>query len=253
MRITLLGLALLLATASSCGGSSTSGVTMTTLHGRTFHVWAPPSYDATREYPVVLAFHGHSSSGRGFEKWFRMEDHTGGEAFTVYPDSNGKSWDMAGDSDLKFTAEMLDALSDAYRIDRSHVLAFGFSYGGRFVNHLGCKRPDLVRAVVVGGGAWDSEKGCAPLPVLVVHRTNDTTMPISGARSAATRWATIDGCTGGSDAPDAHGCATQRSCAAGAVTFCEDMHHDPAWPRAWNHTVREEYRTLAWQWFLQLH
>lgn len=244
--------------APGCGAgranASTGGTTRTTRSGRTFHVWGPARYDDARAYPVVLMFHGWSSKGRSLEGWFKMEDYVDGAAFTVYPDSAGSTWDFAGTQDLDFTAEVLDAVADEWCIDRARVLAFGFSYGGRFAHHLGCKRPDLVRAIAAGGGSWDSEKSCAgPMPVLVIHRTEDPTMRVSGGRDAAARWAKIDGCAADTEVRDAeHGCIAYRGCQAGAVTFCEDTHADRSWPEGWNHTVREEYRGLAWSWFEEL-
>jgi polyhydroxybutyrate depolymerase len=234
--------------------ASRDGTTRTTRSGRTFHVWGPAAYDEARAYPVVVMFHGWSSKGRSLESWFKMEDHVAGAAFTVYPDSKGPSWDFAGTQDLDFTAGVLDALADEWCVDRANVLAFGFSYGARFVHHLGCKRPDLVRAIAAGGGSWDHEVGCvSPMPVLVIHRTADPTMRIAGGRDAAARWAELDGCRGEAEVRDqAHGCTAYLGCSAGGVSFCEDEHTDRSWPAGWNHTVREEYRGLAWRWFEEL-
>ncbi|MDB4938475.1 MAG: LpqC [Labilithrix sp.] len=244
--------------ARGCGAAhdnaSTGGTTRTTRSGRTFHVWGPSSYDANRAYPIVVMFHGWYSKGRSLQKWFKMEEYVEGEAFTVYPDSKTSTWDFAGAEDTDFTAELLDAVAEEWCVDRARVLAFGFSYGARFVHHLGCKRPDLVRAIAAGGGSWDQEDGCASaLPVLVIHRSNDPTMRIAGGRESASRWAKVDGCSSATEERDAaHGCIAYRGCVGGAVTFCDDKHHDDSWPAGWNHTVREEYRALAWVWFQQL-
>ena len=227
---------------------------MATRNARTFHVWGPTGYDENRPYPVVLAFHGWSSNGRAFAKWFKMQEHVGDAAVVVYPDSKTAQWDFKDADDLGFIADLLDTLAETWCVDRARVLAFGFSYGGRFVNHLGCKRPDLVTAIASGGGAWDAEVGCvAPLPVLVIHRTLDQTMRIKGGKDAARRWAEIDGCSKETEDTDtAHGCLGHRGCTSGSVTFCEDSHHDESWPQSWNHTVREEYRALTWRWFEEL-
>jgi poly(3-hydroxybutyrate) depolymerase len=221
-----------------------------TRSGRTFHVWMPVGYDPTRAHPVVLAFHGWYTNGRDFESWFKMEDHDEG-AFTVYPDSDGAMWDLTGNRDLDFVADIVEAMSNAYCIDRAHVFALGFSYGGKFVHHLGCKRPALVRAISVGDGSWSHETGCAPMPVLVTHRTRDHDELIGWGKDAAERWAKIDGCSEATQPTDTdHGCASYGACTApGSVTFCEDTHFDPTWPEEWNHTIREEYRSLTWTWF----
>lgn len=240
---------------TGCGlaKSTPTDETITLPDGRTFHVYGPDSYDETRRYPIVLAYHGYGSSGPGFAKWFKMHEHVGGAAFTVYPDAKGALWDFAGARDLDYTAAILDAMSAAWCVDREQVLALGFSYGGRFVHHLGCKRPDLVRAIVAGGSAWDPETGCAPMPVLVIHRTNDPSMRFAAGKESAERWAKVDGCAAEpEDVDSVHGCVAYRACRAGGVTFCEDTHSDTSWPVSWNHTVREEYRTLAWRWFREV-
>jgi polyhydroxybutyrate depolymerase len=239
--------------APGCGAAAPSpqGTSYVTREGRTFHVWGPAQYDAKRAYPVVLTFHGWYANGRAFQSWFKMEEHVDGAAFTVYPDSKRPTWDLAGSSDLDFTASIIEAMSNAWCIDRSHVFALGFSYGGKLVHHLGCKRPDLVRAISVGDGSWAAETGCRPIPVLVTHRTRDHDELIAWGKDAVHRWAKVDGCSTATDETDAaHGCVSYRACTAPtSVTFCEDTHFDSSWPPDWNHTIREEYRTLTWKWF----
>lgn len=221
--------------------------------GRTFHVWGPNDYDASKTYPIVLAFHGWSSNGRAFQKWFEMEKYVDGAAFVAYADSRGPQWDYSGTKDTDFAAAMIDQLAESWCVDRARVLAVGFSYGARFVNHLGCTRSDLVRAIVAGGGAWDDETGCKPMPVLVIHRPNDPSMSFARGKEAAARWAKVDGCSTDVAVVDReHGCTAFRVCTKGAVTFCEDSFVDSSWPNGWNHTIRDEYRSLAWSWFLEV-
>ena len=146
------------------------------------------------------------------------------------------------------------------------MLGFGFSYGGIFMNHLGCKRAGYVKAISIGDGSYGGNNtACGRLPVLVTARTQDMDEKIAGGRAAAATWKTFNGCTADMDVfdgppsspPSAGGtpaamqnCTTQRSCKApGAVTFCEDTWFDPTWMTSWNHTVREPYRTFTYQWF----
>ena len=217
---------------------------------RHFYVWGPR--DDGHEKPIVLAFHGWGSNGRQFESWFGYEKYVEDGAYVVYPDSEGDHWDYAGGRDIGFVTSIIERMAATYCVDTTRVLAVGFSYGGRFVNHLGCRAPSLVRGIVIAGSRWDAgETSCIqPMPVLVVHRTHDKTMPIKGGRDAAERWAKIDSCKG--TEPIANGCLAWNGCEAGAVTFCEDVHYDPEWPSSWNHTMRESYELLAWRWFEQL-
>jgi poly(3-hydroxybutyrate) depolymerase len=238
--------------AAGCGNGASSprALTMTTPGGRTFHVWGPASYDAARAYPVVFTYHGIQSDGLSFQRWFKMEEHVAGQAFVVYPDANGPTWKMGDDSDLAFFDAMRVALSNAFCIDLSRLYAFGFSYGGKFVHHLGCHRSSALRAISVGDGSWGRTDAsqCKPLPVLVTHRTRDPDERFEWGTAARDHWTQINGCTNATKPIDeAHGCVTYEGCKA-TTTFCEDKWFDEKWPHDWNHTVREEYRDLTWGW-----
>lgn len=244
--------------ASACGRpipSNVRGADHTTTSGRTFHVWAPKGYDGKTKLPVVLVFHGWYANGTAFQSWFKMEDYVDGKALVVYPDSQGPTWALSGDKDTAFVAKMLSDLDDAYCIDRSKVLAFGFSYGGKFVHGLGCGHPELVKAIAVGDGSLGgSLLKCGNLPVLVSHRTRDDDEKFDWGKTAAETWAGINGCGKETTAsPLEHGCVAWKGCKANApVTFCEDSYFNATWPHDWNHTVREEYRALTYRWFAGL-
>lgn len=245
-------------TASGCGRKVESpprGVDHTTTSGRTFHVWAPRGYDGKTKLPVVLVFHGWYANGTAFQSWFKMEDHVDDKAIVVYPDSQGPTWALSGDKDTSFVAKMIADVEAAYCIDRSKVFAFGFSYGGKFTHNLGCTHPELVKAISVGDGSLGGGlTKCGNLPVLVTHRTRDDDEKFDWGKSAAEAWAGVNGCSKETTAsPLEHGCLAYKSCKPGApVTFCEDTYFNAAWPHDWNHTVREEYRTLTWRWFASL-
>lgn len=229
------------------------GVAHATPGGRTFHVWTPATYDGTRPIPVVFAVHGWYSNGRDFQKWFALEKHVEDGAIVVYPDSKGHAWDVHGTSDLEFFDAMIDGLTNAYCIDRARIFALGFSYGGKMVHHLGCKRTERFKAISVGDGSWaDGAPKCGRLPVLVTHRTRDDDELLAWGKDAARRWAHVNGCGPELDSTDVtHGCVAWRGCAA-PVVFCEDTWFDPSWPHDWNHTIREEYLRLTWRWFASL-
>ncbi len=250
------GPALAAPAAGGCGkpvGSPPRGTTHTSA-GRTYHVWAPASYDGKQPLPVVLVFHGWYATGPAFQAWFKMEEHVAGSALVVYPDAEGPTWHL-DDRDISFVARTLDELSAAYCIDRARVLAFGFSYGGKFTHKLGCSASKLVKAIAVGDGSLGGGlSGCGNLPVLVTHRTRDDDERFAWGKSAAEAWAGVNGCTKELTPTDVqHGCAAFNGCKPGApVTFCEDTYFNTSWPHDWNHTVREEYRDLTWQWFARL-
>jgi polyhydroxybutyrate depolymerase len=206
--------------------------------------------------PIALLLHGWQSDGLGFQKWFRFEEQTRDAAYVVYPDAVRGLWDVVGSKDLDYLEHVLDQVARAYCVDRSRVLVFGFSYGAKMANHLGCKRPDLAQAVMAGAGSWvDRTPDCgAPLPVLVVNRTSDSSELAAWGHDAARRWAGVQACDRAETAsPLGEGCTEFADCRApGSVTWCEDAWLDPKWPQDWNHTVRENYRAMAWRWFQAL-
>lgn len=237
---------------ASCGTvrEPARGVAHATPGGRSFHVWTPTTYDGTRPLPLVFAVHGWYSNGRDFQKWFRLEEFTDDAAIVVYPDSKTHVWDVHGTTDLEFFDAMIDGLAAAYCVDRARVFALGFSYGGKMVHHLGCKRSERFKAISVGDGSWDDgAPKCGRLPVLVTHRTRDHDELLAWGKDAAARWARVNGCGTDVTTTDVtHGCVAFRGCAS-PVVFCEDTYFNEAWPRDWNHTIREDYLRLTWRWF----
>jgi poly(3-hydroxybutyrate) depolymerase len=257
-------------TSAACGTPRADAVhaDYTTPSGRTFHVWGPSGYDPHKTYPVVIVFHGIYASGAAHEAWFKMEDYTQNEAFVVYPDAQGAQayWDTGGNTDLAFFDEMMKQLGDTYCINPSRVLGFGFSYGGHFADHLGCKRAGYVKAIAIGDGgpSGDDRKRCGRLPVMITTRTYDTDETVGYGRSAQASWTSVNKCGAAGDkapqmdtsqqpAENLGYCETHASCKSpGSLTFCEDpTTYAPEHPE-WNHTVREYYRRQVYEWFKAL-
>ena len=237
-----------------------AGVLVSTTGGRTFRVHTPRGYDASRAYPVLFAFHGIDSNGGELAARFKIEEHVMGEAIVVYPDARkasygGTAWELGGDRDVTAFDDMRSAVAQGFCVDVARVYAMGFSYGGKFINSLACRRPGVLRAVSSSESSWGNanESTCKPVPMLVTHRTTDPDELLEWGRGAADTWARIDGCDGpkATDVTDAaHGCVDYRGCKA-KVTFCEDRYVNDAWPRGANHTIREEYIDLIWRWLRQ--
>jgi len=243
-------------TSAACGTpmNDAVGVHYTTPTGRKFHVWGPSNYQPGQTYPVVLMFHGQQTTGDGFQSWFKMEQHTQNEAFVVYLDAVAGYWNLQGDSDLLFVDEVIKQLGETYCINPSRVLGFGFSYGGFFASHLGCKRAGYVKAIMVGDGNWggDGQK-CGRLPVLVTTRTHDEDEPVSHGKYVQAQWIGLNKCAAAADPADSLNCVVQQGCNnPGTVTYCEDTWFEPTWPKDWNHTVRGPYRDFAYSWFKAL-
>ena len=247
--------------SAACNGAGmpdAKGAPYTTPGGRTYHVFTPTNYDASKTYPVVFAFHGWQTEGMPFESWFKMEESVNGEAFVVYPDAVGGYWDLNGTTDLVFFDEMVKQIGETYCIDPSHILGFGFSYGAYFMNTLGCARAGYVKAIVMGEGGFVNAPTCGRLPVFVTSRTNDTEEPPSHGKPGADAWSTRDRCTPGAtqQGDAAYNCTSYTGCKLpGSVTYCEDtssLADNPRYDPSWDHTVTPRYQAYGYQWFKAL-
>ena len=244
-------------TSPACGTArnNVKGETFTTPGGRKFHVWAPSNYDENTRYPVALVYHGWYTQGPPFQSWFKMNEQVGNDGITVFPDAAGNFWDLDGTSDLTFFDEMVKQLGETFCINPSRILGFGFSFGGKFMNTLGCKRAGYVKAISVGAGSTGGNVlGCGRLPVLMTHRTKDPDELIGWAYQNRDVWRSLNGCSAQSAPSNASlNCVAFQGCKTpGTLEFCEDTWFDPSWPSEWNHTVREPYREYTWNWFKNL-
>jgi poly(3-hydroxybutyrate) depolymerase len=148
-----------------------------------------------------------------------MEDFVDHRALVVYPDAIGGAWSLGGDRDTDFVEKLVKAVGQTYCIDYARVLAFGFSFGAKFVHHLGCTRTNLVKAIAGGDGSFGGRaSSCGLLPVLVTHRPHDDDELLSWGKGAVDTWVAAAGCSKVPEPLDAaHGCPRERDLLRGHV------------------------------------
>jgi len=150
----------------------------------------------TRMFPLVLAFHGSTWNGSLMRDITGFNDLAEREGFIVaYPNGTGPgdvlSWNaeqccsfaMAeGVDDIEFVETLIDELVQRYPVDPSRVYACGFSNGAMLVHKLGLALPARFAAIASVGGAMygDPEPIDVPLPVLIIHGTEDSVVPYDG-------------------------------------------------------------------------
>ncbi len=220
---------------------------------RRFHVFGPRSGSAEpTPAPLLLVFHGIGDDGKHFADWFEMHTQVGEAAFTVYPDADG-AWDLHGEKEPAFVEQIVSVMGERHCIDPSRIFAFGFSWGGKLVSHLACRRDTPLRAAGIGDASYHpyGPGSCAPMDVFVTVRTHDDDEKPEWGKDAAKRWAENGRCAAEPVAvPNERGCTTWPGCEGGhRVVLCEDSFFDPSWPKEWNHTVRKESLALAWRFF----
>ncbi len=164
--------------SSGCGASFSTRESLTVdSQGRGLIVSLPEGYDPARPYPLVLAFHGRTSSNAQVQRYYGLE-RSGTEAIYVYPsgipETGGSSWTADETGGLAFFDSLLDTLVTRYCVDLGRIFAVGHSLGASYVNLLGCHRGDLLRGVaaVAGGRPYAECRG--KTAALLIHNPEDT-------------------------------------------------------------------------------
>lgn len=225
---------------------------------RTVHVHVPTSYEPTKRIPVVLDFHGFTSSGAQQAAYSGLDAKADTAGFVaVHPEGTGavQSWNAGvccgvaatlDTADVDFAAAILDELEKELCIDTKRVFATGMSNGGFLSHRLACELSHRIAAIAPVAGVI-GVTDCAPsrsVSVMQFHGTADTIVPyggnpVSGFPSVADTiagWSARNGCT---DTPketfakDDVTCMTQVQCNGGAeVTLCTVDLGGHTWPGA---------------------
>jgi polyhydroxybutyrate depolymerase len=208
---------------------------------RTYLVHVPPSYTGATPVPLVVDYHGLSSTAAvqaaisGFKT---LSDSAG--FIVVHPQGVSNAWNggiccsNAAD-DVAFTRALVAKMETEAAIDARRVYATGLSNGGAMTQRLACEAADLFAAAApmafpISVSPTTSCVPSRPIPVLTFMGLTDTIVPYGGgtfpsAATTFTHWRTTDQC--GADAPEVHNasgasyCDADLSCAAGVqVGLC---------------------------------
>lgn len=187
---------------------------------RSYWVYIPAGLNAVKPVPVLMLLHGSAGNGEdmrrvtqyGFEKIADREN-----LVVVYPNAQERRWNEHGGSvdDVGFLLAVIDRLAEALPVDRSRVYIAGISSGGMMAQRMACEKADRIAAVATVAGTMPVElkaacKPARPLPVLMIHGTEDPVVPWAGgavagfeeygtvlsARETAAFWASINQCRG---------------------------------------------------------
>ncbi|GAB5517917.1 MAG: PHB depolymerase family esterase [Rhodothermales bacterium] len=163
---------------------------------RDYILYVPASYTGEAEVPLVLNFHGYTSSAEDQMEYgdFRPIADTAG-FIVVHPQGtllDGKThWNVGGWTlastvdDVAFTSALIDAIAAEYAIDLDRVYSTGMSNGGYMSFLLACQLSDQIAAVasVTGSMTPQTMADCTPghpTPVLQIHGTQDSVVPYGG-------------------------------------------------------------------------
>ena len=169
----------------------------------------PVSYDATQPMPLVLVLHGAFSTARQMDRWAEWSSLADREGFfVVYPEGIGiwgflQHWNAghccgkaARDDwdDVAYIDALIDYLLERYVLDERRIFMVGFSNGGMMTYRYAAERSSRLAGAAVVSGALgsretlDAPEWCLPepagsVPMLVIHGTEDDSIPYEGGRA----------------------------------------------------------------------
>ncbi|MCK5840204.1 MAG: T9SS type A sorting domain-containing protein [Bacteroidales bacterium] len=182
---------------------------------RDYILYVPDSYTTGIPVPLVLNFHGYTSSANE-QMWygdFRSIADTAG-FLIVHPmgteDALGNThwnvgWGGSTVDDIGFTESLIDSLASEYTIDIERVFSTGMSNGGFMSYALACELSHRIAAIasVTGTMNKDQPNSCNPqhpMPVMEIHGTADVVVPYYGAdwiesiEEVLSYWANFSNC-----------------------------------------------------------
>jgi polyhydroxybutyrate depolymerase len=172
--------------------NQTNGRIVSSGDTRRYLLFVPGTYDPATPTPLVISLHGFVEWPAHQMQISRWNDLAQEQGFlVVYPEGTGfpRRWRAGGwrgdtAPDVRFIADLIDALAADYNLDRSRVYTNGLSNGGGMSYLLGCALADRIAAVggVAGAFVYPLED-CAPsrpVPMIVFHGTADPIVPYAG-------------------------------------------------------------------------
>ena len=156
-----------------------------------FWLYVPENYSPERKWPLVMALHGGSGTGRQF-LWSWLRDARSRGAILAAPTSVCGTWALAGeDLDTPNILRILDFIRASWAVDPARLLLTGMSDGGTFsyVSGLEAGSPFTHLAPVSAAfhpllAEMTDGARVRGLPIHIVHGALDWMFPASMARQA---------------------------------------------------------------------
>jgi polyhydroxybutyrate depolymerase len=166
---------------------------------RTYRVHRPANELA--KPGLVFVLHGAFGGGLQIENWSGFDaqaDRLGWIA--VYPDGVADGWDAFGSGptwgshpgadDIQFISELILHFDSFDNVDPNRIYVTGHSRGGMMTYRLGCAFSGVLAAIAPVSGNMATASGsadvpcnlAAPVSVLAIHGTADSTIPMAGGK-----------------------------------------------------------------------
>ena len=154
-----------------------------------YQLYKPDSYDPSKAYPLIIAF--HESTGKGILMIDRFQEQAEKKGYLVAcPNSkDSKKWTYSEKDDVFL---MIEDIKRSFNLDYSKIYLTGFSAGALFTYYLGLNYPEKFRAIAPFGGPFTwirndlvlSYDKARQIPVLILQGVLDNVVNIEEARVA---------------------------------------------------------------------
>lgn len=158
-----------------------------------------PSGEANREKrPIVVVLHGAQGCGAAMRELLDFNQFAERDGFMVlYPDAAGPFWNDGRDDphspsyrdgvdDVEYIERLVAHVVDQHGGDPERVYVAGFSNGGMMALRVALDVPEIIAAVASVSGTLPKQMARrerrTPVPLLLIHGTDDRTVPWSGGR-----------------------------------------------------------------------
>lgn len=168
---------------------------------RQWRIYLPSGYAKDDLIPLVLNFHGSSSSPQAqadlsaFEKLAQLKGFMVVTPAAKYaPQGGGVTWNVdkieGAVDDVAFIRQLIAHLKQQYSIDPARVYATGFSGGARMSSRLGCDLSKIIAAIgpVAGVRYPEDCQPSRPMPVITFHGKKDTVNHYEHQDNSAPYW-----------------------------------------------------------------
>lgn len=153
-------------------------------------LYVPDDYTPDRDWPLIVALHGASGSGREYVwTWQRLAAEKG--YLVLAPKSTDITWSVLQPHiDVASVTGAIERVLADYRVDRNRVLLTGLSDGATFSYLLAFLAPEYFAGVAPIAGELSQvaepllrRREGREVPLLVVHGAHDHIFPIETVRS----------------------------------------------------------------------
>jgi poly(3-hydroxybutyrate) depolymerase len=173
---------------------------------RSFSMRIPDDYDPQHPYWLSFTFHPSGGNGWGIDNggtngyvmaYYGLQRLSNNGAIFVAPEGLDAGWGNANGEDLKLVDDMVQLIEDNYCVDRSHLFAQGFGWGGAMTYAIACARAKVFRGVAIYEGAVFSgcDNGNDPIAYWQMVGLTDGVYTVDMARPMRDQFAKNNGCT----------------------------------------------------------